>query len=133
MPGLPLQDPKVEIPGLVDLLGLLVADRRYQQMMQRVGRTHEAGLRQLWMNLEFSLSRMERLLETRFDRAACVRIRPRDRRDRWTRRAERPPPPARGGRQRGDGRRSEEHTSELQSLMRISYAVFCLKKKQISR
>src|SRR3546814_6462660 len=36
---------------------------------------------------------------------------------------------------RGDGRptripRSEEHTSELQSLMRISYAVFCLKKKK---
>src|SRR3546814_8389690 len=33
---------------------------------------------------------------------------------------------------RGDGARngrSEEHTSELQSLMRISYAVFCLKKK----
>src|SRR3546814_7647099 len=28
------------------------------------------------------------------------------------------------------GVRSEEHTSELQSLMRISYAVFCLKKKQ---
>src|SRR3546814_15196913 len=27
--------------------------------------------------------------------------------------------------------RSEEHTSELQSLMRISYAVFCLKKNQI--
>src|SRR3546814_4996631 len=40
---------------------------------------------------------------------------------------------------RGDGRddgarplRSEEHTSELQSLMRISYAVFCLKKKNIN-
>src|SRR3546814_3912131 len=31
----------------------------------------------------------------------------------------------------GDAR-SEEHTSELQSLMRISYAVFCLKKKNIS-
>src|SRR3546814_3084921 len=30
-------------------------------------------------------------------------------------------------------RRSEEHTSELQSLMRISYAVFCLKKKIISQ
>src|SRR3546814_4504711 len=30
---------------------------------------------------------------------------------------------------RADGRRSEEHTSELQSLMRISYAVFCLKQK----
>src|SRR3546814_2192783 len=29
--------------------------------------------------------------------------------------------------------RSEEHTSELQSLMRISYAVFCLKKKKISQ
>src|SRR3546814_8521342 len=32
-------------------------------------------------------------------------------------------------RQRLCARRSEEHTSELQSLMRISYAVFCLKKK----
>src|SRR3546814_4934139 len=56
----------------------------------------------------------------------------------------RPPPPARlrveaegrgaagAGRSRGPGcrtARSEEHTSELQSLMRISYAVFCLKKK----
>src|SRR3546814_1222655 len=30
------------------------------------------------------------------------------------------------------GGRSEEHTSELQSLMRISYAVFCLKKKKIN-
>src|SRR3546814_2751781 len=30
----------------------------------------------------------------------------------------------------GNSSRSEEHTSELQSLMRISYAVFCLKKKQ---
>src|SRR3546814_9825505 len=30
----------------------------------------------------------------------------------------------------GPGCRSEEHTSELQSLMRISYAVFCLKKKK---
>src|SRR3546814_8630866 len=31
------------------------------------------------------------------------------------------------------GGRSEEHTSELQSLMRISYAVFCLKKKKSYR
>src|SRR3546814_3984286 len=31
---------------------------------------------------------------------------------------------------RGCRKRSEEHTSELQSLMRISYAVFCLKKKK---
>src|SRR3546814_10843249 len=43
----------------------------------------------------------------------------------------------RSGRQRAEfdqladdgGRRSEEHTSELQSLIRISYAVFCLQKK----
>src|SRR3546814_1982901 len=36
----------------------------------------------------------------------------------------------------GDGgrvHRSEEHTSELQSLMRISYAVFCLKKKRMAK
>src|SRR3546814_3464329 len=32
-----------------------------------------------------------------------------------------------------DSARSEEHTSELQSLMRISYAVFCLKKKKTER
>src|SRR3546814_9161395 len=45
----------------------------------------------------------------------------------------------RGGRRRGTlrgevggGLQSEEHTSELQSLMRISYAVFCLKKKKIT-
>src|SRR3546814_3679206 len=44
----------------------------------------------------------------------------------------RPPRPALAtGRVRyvGEAIRSEEHTSELQSLMRISYAVFCLKKK----
>src|SRR3546814_16912419 len=38
-------------------------------------------------------------------------------------------PPSRGRSTRGPSR-SEEHTSELQSLMRISYAVFCLKKKK---
>src|SRR3546814_8002496 len=37
-------------------------------------------------------------------------------------RSRRPPPPR--------GSRSEKHTSELQSLMRISFAVFCLKKKR---
>src|SRR3546814_8956316 len=36
----------------------------------------------------------------------------------------------RGGDRHGHAGRSEEHTSELQSLMRISYAVFCLKKKK---
>src|SRR3546814_9214179 len=55
-----------------------------------------------------------------------------------------PPGPRRGrGRERAEmdiphaehGRpgRSEEHTSELQSLMRISYAVFCLKKQKTKR
>src|SRR3546814_1452294 len=39
-----------------------------------------------------------------------------------------PEPPVRTPALRRD--RSEEHTSELQSLMRISYAVFCLKKKK---
>src|SRR3546814_3589208 len=36
----------------------------------------------------------------------------------------------RGSAEPADRGRSEEHTSELQSLMRISYAVFCLKKKK---
>src|SRR3546814_11003252 len=40
------------------------------------------------------------------------------------------PAPERGRRADRDRARSEEHTSELQSLMRISYAVFCLKKKK---
>src|SRR3546814_2946223 len=39
------------------------------------------------------------------------------------------PEPDRDDRRVRAGSRSEEHTSELQSLMRISYAVFCLKKK----
>src|SRR3546814_1242291 len=37
------------------------------------------------------------------------------------------------GRRRGVRRRSEEHTSELQSLMRNAYAVFCLKKQKNQR
>src|SRR3546814_8581048 len=42
-----------------------------------------------------------------------------------------PPQPRQPGRRRAPGRlRSEEHTSELQSLMRTSYAVLCLKKKK---
>src|SRR3546814_907828 len=38
-----------------------------------------------------------------------------------------------GGIDIGDQHKSEEHTSELQSLMRISYAVFCLKKKKTKK
>src|SRR3546814_3994192 len=44
--------------------------------------------------------------------------------------ARRPRPVPRRPARRGAVSRSEEHTSELQSLMRISYAVFCLKKKK---
>src|SRR3546814_1672630 len=40
------------------------------------------------------------------------------------------PPDRRPARRVAHADRSEEHTSELQSLMRISYAVFCLKKKK---
>src|SRR3546814_8184927 len=42
-----------------------------------------------------------------------------------------PPTGRRHAMRRRPGGRSEEHTSELQSLMRISYAVFCLKKKKM--
>src|SRR3546814_2411364 len=49
------------------------------------------------------------------------------RRSRKKRTTGRPPP------SRPSKRRSEEHTSELQSLMRSSYAVFCLKKKNIEK
>src|SRR3546814_7558015 len=41
-------------------------------------------------------------------------------------------PPGEQRQMEWDSPRSEEHTSELQSLMRISYAVFCLKKKKQS-
>src|SRR3546814_5820250 len=66
-----------------------------------------------------------------------TRIRPRDPRGHY----DDPPDGARSaarrdGRGDAEGRphlRSEEHTSELQSLMRISYAVFCLKKKNRER
>src|SRR3546814_16598119 len=64
------------------------------------------------------------LFRSRHDRPDRAR-RGRRRRSRAGRRREA------AGRARGARRqRSEEHTSELQSLMRISYAVFCLKKKK---
>src|SRR3546814_10108085 len=66
----------------------------------------------------------------RQDAAVAGRHRPRDERDRSLLLKElenaRNEP---GARLADDMVRSEEHTSELQSLMRISYAVFCLKKK----
>src|SRR6187397_3737031 len=49
----------------------------------------------------------------------------------WTPKA--PTPPAPTNTARSPATRSEEHTSELQSLYTISYAVFCLKKKKKKR
>src|SRR3546814_4273476 len=60
--------------------------------------------------------RLARTADHRFEQAQRVRLAA-HRIEHQRRRAERQPA------------RSEEHTSELQSLMRISYAVFCLKKK----
>src|SRR3546814_1986791 len=54
-------------------------------------------------------------------------------RARRRRRAERADDVARDAARGAQRPRSEEHTSELQSLMRISYAVFCLKKKQTEK
>src|SRR3546814_10027240 len=73
----------------------------------------------------FPYTTLFRSAESSRQRAEGRRQRTKDRRQR-----------AEGRRQRGtDARptRSEEHTSELQSLMRISYAVFCLKKKTHQR
>src|SRR3546814_6233011 len=60
------------------------------------------------------------------DLAGIIRGRDHDRRGAIVRRADFQP----ADRIAHERRRSEEHTSELQSLMRISYAVFCLKKKK---
>src|SRR3546814_11657140 len=71
-----------------------------------------------------------RLLVRPWPRGAVVR----GQRDLRRRGAARPAVALRGGTARQVRKlaaRSEEHTSELQSLMRISYAVFCLKKKKI--
>src|SRR3546814_5763563 len=75
--------------------------------------------------------------DTLFPYTTLFRSRPRQggraARRRRLERAARRHPPQRQGRAAAARihDRSEEHTSELQSLMRISYAVFCLKKKNI--
>src|SRR3546814_3969738 len=61
---------------------------------------HQPGHVGLWRRYQASAARMEKAAGTCAYDRPCARI------------------------------RSEEHTSELQSLMRISYAVFCLKKKK---
>src|SRR3546814_11139697 len=64
--------------------------------------------------------------QTRFDPIATIVARGESRAPSHRPAADREPPDE-------QRRRSEEHTSELQSLMRISYAVFCLKKKNKHR
>src|SRR3546814_6285138 len=70
-----------------------------------------------------TLRRVAETGEQGLDRIACGRLRA-------TRRSFEPAPPHGPFRTLRPQPRSEEHTSELQSLMRTSYAVFCLKKKQ---
>src|SRR3546814_2452364 len=59
----------------------------------------------------------------------CERAPPYDSKASWT--GSKPRPRAAASAARCAIMRTEDHTSELQTLMRISYAVFCLKKKQI--
>src|SRR3546814_6309632 len=88
-----------------------------------------------------TLVRSDRVGRCRHLCAVCARrrARPRHRREaEGEARLRRREQPARDARCRGaaarsrDRLRSEEHTSELQSLMRISYAVFCLNNKKIT-
>src|SRR3546814_7985997 len=67
-------------------------------------------------DLSWEPLRLERVCEVKYDHMQGDRFRHAAVFQRW--RPDKPP-----------SDRSEEHTSELQSLMRISYAVFCLKKK----
>src|SRR3546814_6463938 len=80
-------------------------------------------MRGMWGLLSRSLTTFWTWRATRHARARrCIRMRTRGRKHSyrcW----------ALNARVSRQGCRSEEHTSELQSLMRISYAVFCLKKK----
>src|SRR3546814_5420290 len=93
--------------------------------IQQLGLPPETQLRHVWLELP---------LEVRKDRIAA-RADPRDawklaHWDSYVDALKRPAAVQDGRVPVLDASRSEEHTSELQSLMRISYAVFCLKKKK---
>src|SRR3546814_7769228 len=121
-----------------DLLGFLVADRDLQRI-----RWHGVGLPQINSGLadssiatvlrdmvrpqdhpllEQALHRLQRDGQSAFD----LPLRGQDGSYRWYQIAAHLDAKQPAG-------RSEEHTSELQSLMRISYAVFCLKKKKTQK
>src|SRR3546814_7205243 len=101
------------------LSGIAAMPRRAARRPRRIA-DHEFEIEHPLARIGFSSRRAEmreQQVERRFGH----------RRDRLTDRRQFGPD---RGRERGV--RSEEHTSELQSLMRISYAVFCLKKKKNS-
>src|SRR3546814_5051493 len=79
-----------------------------------------------WLNRASKFPECSRRAQARFMRASpgCARPSPRG-----IEHKRRLPHVVHSHTDSGHCRRSEEHTSELQSLMRISYAVFCLKKK----
>src|SRR3546814_2636871 len=97
---------------------MIVLDhRRVPQPHAVIGRA--AHPRRIFLQHPQARNRLARVEQDRASARECIDIAPRHRRD------------ARQVLHRVQRRRSEEHTSELQSLMRTSYAVFCLKKKNI--
>src|SRR3546814_5925080 len=89
---------------------------RHEAVVLALAREHDARLARFKINGATTTARHEQRLE---HFVQCLQVR----QDRGA--------PARFRAFRRVEHRSEEHTSELQSLMRISYAVFCLKKKKI--
>src|SRR3546814_7712533 len=93
------------------------------QVLEGVGRTEYRGKGGAQSRAQYKCSKRRRVVEV-VDRLPIFRI---------ARADVQPQLLGRVKRQVAEGRpgvRSEEHTSELQSLMRISYSVFCLKKKK---
>src|SRR3546814_10740894 len=100
------------------------ADRRLGHVQHARGRRHRAGLHDGMEDLHLaevhhrSFIVLASNIRLTYSMASAID---------WTPRA---PAEILRGKKAILGERSEEHTSELQSLMRISYAVFCLKKKK---
>src|SRR3546814_1258815 len=110
--GQQLPVPRTQLPDL-DLRSQCVRIAEYAAADRR-----ERNRRHFVLRPKPQRVRVARRQQLRFARVAAMPDRP----DGMDHEACRQPMPA--------GDRSEEHTSELQSLMRISYAVFCLKKQK---
>src|SRR3546814_3589347 len=116
---------------------------RYGQREAETGRPRAAGPETYGRDRQGEAELQPRPLEYRGGRGQAPSCAGQARRGRGAKDRSRTACPARSCSQAGTGAssgdvqrdaartRSEEHTSELQSLMRISYAVFCLKKKNI--